>query len=541
MQNDAADVPIKRPRRIPNPVGPSVTASRRLRGLDMVNVPGIVLSVRTPALLPLPRDRYASGLALVGVSGCVFAATMGVSAAAGFGVQLVGALIGLMVIGVAVALYRRDPILALIWLWVFEIANTPLSAVVGYSSSKGEAVRQGDEILVLLFVLLTVSRLLRTNVRIPPLRYLAVGLGVACFGLLGGVIHQAPLTVTVLGAWLGLKFWIMVGITLALPWKTSDMARIYSIFTKLGLFVAALGLIDYVTHGAVSRTLHTSVSYSAGPGYRSNAVQSILATPGEYSLFMSLLFALTLSRLTASRSKDDLVLVLLFAVSAILSLRLKGVLSLGIVVLIITFVQFAHDPRSAAVILAIGAVLGATVYGVERSVITKQVSTYSSAESTPRAKLYSTSERIALRNFPFGVGFGRFASYPSRIYYSPVYREYGLNDVWGLSPKYPKFIDDTSWPSVLGETGYGGFAIYVAGLVILIGAIIKRLRVTVGTAKWVPLAALSALGVLLVDSLGDPTLFDWFATTAFAMILGPAMVWTSRSTSPLRKSEWSQI
>ena len=226
---------------------------------------------------------------------------------------------------------------------------------------------------MVLFVLLTVSRLLRTNVRIPQLRYLAIGLGIACFGFLGAAIHQVPITITVLGAWLGLKFWIMVGITLALPWKTSDMARIYSIFTKLGLFVAALGLIDYVTHGAVSHTLHTAVSYSAGPGYRSNAVQSILATPGEYSLFMSLLFALTLSRLTASRSKSDLILVLLFAVSAILSLRLKGVLSLGIVVLIVAFAQFAHNPRSAAIILAIGAILGVTAYGVERSVITKQV------------------------------------------------------------------------------------------------------------------------------------------------------------------------
>ena len=139
------------------------------------------------------------------------------------------------------------------------------------------------------------------------------------------------------------------------------------------------------------------------------------------------------------------------------------------------------------------------------------------------------------------MGFGRFASYPSRIDYSPVYREYGLNVVWGLSPKYPKFIDDTSWPSVIGETGYGGFAIYVAGLIILVGAIIQRLRTTAGPARWIPLAALSALGVLLVDSLGDPTLFDWFATTAFAMILGPAMISTSRSASPVPKSDRSRI
>jgi hypothetical protein len=480
------------------------------------------------------RPRPLSGSALPYLAAGGLALAMGAFAAAGDGMVVATALVGLIVVGAAVALYRKDPVLALIWFWFVALFNAPVSAAVGYSTSRGEAIRQGDEILVVLFVLLTLGRLLRSTERLPSVRYVVVAVGVACFGVVGAIMHGVPLRVTAVGAWLGLKLWIMVAITLVLPWTEDDAKRIYSVITKVGVPVAVLGFVDYATHGDVSRSLHTAVSYGTLNGYRANAVQSVLATPGEYSLFMSLLFALTVSRLTASRSWDDLALVLLFAASAILSLRLKGVLSLAAVLLIVVAAQTAYNPRIAASVLLIGIILVLAVYSVEKSVITKQVSTYSSLETTPRAKLYSTSELIAKKDFPFGVGFGRFASYPSRLYYSPVYQEYGLNVVFGLSPSYPKFIDDTSWPSVIGETGYGGFAIYLIGLLMLLGAIVRALQRASSTKKWLPLAALCAFSVLLVDSLGDPTLFDWAATTTFALILGPALV-VARSERAIRR------
>jgi hypothetical protein len=37
----------------------------------------------------------------------------------------------------------------------------------------------------------------------------------------------------------------------------------------------------------------------------------------------------------------------------------------------------------------------------------------------------------------------------------------------------------------------------------------------------VALALLCALAVLAVDSLGDPHLFDWFAVTTIALLVGP--------------------
>ncbi len=473
------------------------------------------------------RNRSKDGLIAVGVLGCMLAVVVGAAAGTDHGVLIAGGIVGLAFCGVVIAVYVRDPVLALIWLWLFVVFNAPLSAVVGYTSSAGAAVRQVNEIFVALFVVLTAWRAIQTKTQMPPLRFVLPVVGLALFGLLGAIFHGVPLTVTVLGAWLGLKLWIMAVVTLLLPWRTSDASRVYTIFTRVGLFVAILGLADYFTHGAVSHELHTSSYHGEAGGFRGEAVHSIFPVPGEYSLFMSLLFAIVFAHFATKRSKSDLALVLLFGVSVVLSLRLKGFLSLAAVVAIVGLAQGVGNNRRGITILLAGTLLCVGAYNLEGSVIAKQVSRYTSSGTTARARLYTTGERIAASEFPLGVGFGRFGSYASRIYYSPVYYQYGLGSAFGLSRANPIFIDDTSWPSVMGEAGYGGLALGLVGLTLLIIAIIRRLRTPPAGVEWVPLAALCAIAVLLVTSLGQGSLFDWLAVIPVVMMLGLALIATS--------------
>lgn len=460
----------------------------------------------------------------VGVLGCLLALVVGVAVASDSGLQVIGILVGTAFAGVAVAIYVRDPIRALMFLWVIVLFDTPLSAIAGYNSSTGQHVRQADELLVLLLVALTLWRTIRTRAPMPPRRFIVPGIGVALTGLLGAVANHVPLIVSVSGAWLGLKFWIMVGVTLALPWKRADIHRVYSILTRVGAVVAVVGLVDYFTNAAVSSALHTSTFNTQLGVYRGNSVHSILPRPGEYSLFVSLLFAVTFSRFAMKRERSDLALALLFAISVVLSLRLKGFLSLAGVAIIIMLAQGAIRRRRNVTVLLIGSLLLIGGYSVERSVIAKQVSIYTSSEASVRADLYSTGKRIADDEFPLGVGFGRFGSYPSRLYYSPVYDQYHLSSIYGLSRLFPDYINDTTWPSVMAETGYVGLAVYLVGIVVLALAVIRRFRTTAVGMKWLPLAALCAIAVLLIDSLGAPTLFDWLGAITFALVLGPALI-----------------
>lgn len=472
------------------------------------------------AIVTLRGDRRLRLAVLLGVA---LSAALGVGATSGSATRLLAALglIGFL-LG-ALALYRRDPVAAFIGLWLFEVFNAPLSAAAGYFSPTGEAIRQADEVLVVGFLILTLARAARTSQRLPRPYVLLAPLGFAVCGLLGAAQHGVPSTVALIGGWLALKLWLALIIALLLPWRRSDAQRVYRVLIAVGGLVAVIGLLDYLTHAAISRALHTSIYEFRAGAARGEAVHSIFPHPGEFSLFMSLLFALTFARFAARRSRRDLLLALCFAGSVMLSLRLKGFLSIAAVVAVVGLVQAAHGGRRGLAIAAVGTLLLGGIYLAEASVISKQIQTYTSSESSARAKLYSTGARIASDDLPLGAGFGRFGSYASRLYYSPVYQQFGLSRVWGLSREFPNFIDDTSWPAIIGESGYGGLAFYVFGLLCLIAALLRGLRARAPAPRWLTLAALCALAAFLVDSAGDPTLFDWLASTCIALLAGPAL------------------
>ena len=82
----------------------------------------------------------------------------------------------------------------------------------------------------------------------------------------------------------------------------------------------------------------------------------------------------------------------------------------------------------------------------------------------PRTALYATSLAVARDHLPLGAGLGRFGSPMSRSVYSPLYEEYRLTLVFGLSQDNPQAVTDTFWPMLLGETGPIGVAAYAAFL-----------------------------------------------------------------------------
>ncbi len=84
-----------------------------------------------------------------------------------------------------------------------------------------------------------------------------------------------------------------------------------------------------------------------------------------------------------------------------------------------------------------------------------------------RVVLTYTSLKISMDYFPFGVGFGKFASPVSRDTQSEIYHQYGIDHVYGLTFDYLKaernrnFMCDTFWPMILGELGILGTICYL--------------------------------------------------------------------------------
>lgn len=81
-----------------------------------------------------------------------------------------------------------------------------------------------------------------------------------------------------------------------------------------------------------------------------------------------------------------------------------------------------------------------------------------------RGILYHTSFQIFGDFFPFGSGFGSFASEAAARYYSPIYYKYGIDTTFGLSPENyatsNNFLTDTFYPT-LAEFGVFGLGLYL--------------------------------------------------------------------------------
>ncbi|MBC1400712.1 hypothetical protein [Listeria booriae] len=96
------------------------------------------------------------------------------------------------------------------------------------------------------------------------------------------------------------------------------------------------------------------------------------------------------------------------------------------------------------------------------------------AENTEaRGVLLRTSVQIAKDHAPFGAGLGMFGSHASRLHYSPLYYDYQLSRVWGLSSINPSFITDSYWAMIIGETGILGSILLIALFIVTLIAIIR--------------------------------------------------------------------
>ncbi len=455
----------------------------------------------------------------------VAAIFLGWAASSSHGLLIVGGFVGVL-FSIAVAWsFQQDGPGTLLGFWILQLLLVPASALVGYTSSLGAAVRQCNDVITAVFVVMCIWNLVAKRSSVRPLRYVLAGCGVAICGLASSLIASAELTVTTEGAWLGLKIWTLIAIALCVPWRSSDIQRIFRVFQYSGIVVALIGVLDYLTHGGVATALHTS-SYATATGagaYRANAIRAIFATPGEYSLCMSLLFGVALTSYSMWRRPQDLASALFFAVAVALALRLKGALSIGAAMAVVVACKSQHRRRGIEGVLVLAVILAIGLLSFEGNILSRQVSTYATAgsEANVRGLLYQTSEKIAIQHFPLGVGFGRFGSYTSSKHYSTVYDDYDLSDIWGLSRVHPAYISDTAWPSVIGETGVLGLICFLGGLIFIGYAALRVFRKGSAVQAPIALALLCSLAVLLVDSLGDPNLFDWFAVTTIALLVGP--------------------
>lgn len=91
-----------------------------------------------------------------------------------------------------------------------------------------------------------------------------------------------------------------------------------------------------------------------------------------------------------------------------------------------------------------------------------------------RPALYIVGLKIARDYFPLGSGFGSFSSSISGEYYSPIYFQYGISNVMGLTRNSYEYMGDTFWPYIYGQFGVMGCILFIAIIICIYISIKER-------------------------------------------------------------------
>ena len=152
-----------------------------------------------------------------------------------------------------------------------------------------------------------------------------------------------------------------------------------------------------------------------------------------------------------------------------------------------------------------------------------------------RFVLYKTSLEILMDYMPFGSGLGSFATHASRVCYSPIYTEYGINNVWGLSKSFDSFIADTYYPS-LAQFGIAGVIFYILFWLYTIKKAFQFFKRTGKTHLIV--IALLICGFLFIENVADAT---FTSNRGFFMMLLLGFVLSNQKETGLSYKDFAPL
>jgi hypothetical protein len=331
-------------------------------------------------------------------------------------------------------------------------------------------LRHIDEILVpVLFVLAFFRTKPWRRDMIDPLREGALVVMLVA-GIGSSLVSNVPASVWLLGLLLLFKMFAFFYIALWHEYNEADVRQLYPLVLAIGIVVVALVPLEVLDPDRFRSILNLSDISTPRVGLPS--VKSLFYRPILFSWFTAFVGLFLVAGYVYLRRWWLLIGAALFGVATILSGRRRAISGVAVALIAGIGAHWWAERSSRATLRAWWPVAaGSLLLGIAflPSLVGLADMTVAPGPETPDARiaLYNTSVLIARDRFPFGVGLGRYGSGTSRDPYSPVYHEYGLDKIDGLSPQHSAFISDTFWPRILGETGVIGLAALLVFTVVL--------------------------------------------------------------------------
>ncbi len=357
--------------------------------------------------------------------------------------------------------------------------------------------------------------------------------GIALFvlaGVVGSLLNAVPVTIWAPALALVMKPIAVFYIAMWLPIERRAFLGAARVVLVIGAVVAVLGLIEAIDPAGFQRAI--GLPEHVRPRGILPSIKSVFTHPAIHAWFMSFLAIFSFIAYVHLRARWMLVAGFVFGVSVFLTARRRAI---GAMVAALggAFVWSIRRPerlvtelrRWAPVFVATALMVVAFIPGLV-GLYDRTVSAYLPGETPEptegvvgqplpddedrrtapaRVALYVGSLEIARDHFPLGAGMGRYGSWMSRVEYSPLYSEYGLNRVPGLRASNSQYATDTFWPMVLGEFGVIGglgYVAFLAGVGLPLWALGRRL--TDPVAATFVVGSLAVLTAAVIESTATP-------------------------------------
>jgi len=374
------------------------------------------------------------------------------------------AAIGLLLLLITAYLYHHFPHWFLMAFGAFVLLQKLLKLNADQINPLyGTMVGYLDEIIIIwLFILflfrqsLSRSTFARTGLAIPLI-------GFSLAGILSSLIGHVPVWIAGIQLLLYLKGFLFFYIILHLPSSPRILQSYIRFFACVGIIVLGLGIVDLI-NPYWFRAI-TGNEINVGLRFGLPSTKSIFTHPGDFGWFMAFLTLYAFSYYMIFNRSIYLALGLIFSLGSFLSMRRRNLAGIFTGLIFGVWKQPKVEKFRAGVIL--GAIIAlflvlswSTIEMLYIDLMEGYVTNRHPREEA-RNVLYIGGFQIARDYFPLGAGLGRFGSWMSAVDYSPLYREYRMDEVYGLTPDNPNFATDTFWPAILGETGILGLIFYI--------------------------------------------------------------------------------
>ena len=152
-----------------------------------------------------------------------------------------------------------------------------------------------------------------------------------------------------------------------------------------------------------------------------------------------------------------------------------------------------------------------------------QIDHYFGELGSARSYLLDGGIRIFVDHFPLGTGFGSYGTEAARVFYSPLYGQYGIDAHWALGIDGSE-LTDTFWPAIMAQFGAIGITLYVVPLAIMLFQTIKKtslnreLMISAVVFVMYTIIASAATGVFFSYTITDCVFFIGMAIGASTYI-----------------------